>query len=53
MNLTIKLEIDMEESGLQEEDVKNEIIPFTRDLLILGAAEQEISFTLREVDYEI
>lgn len=51
MELRIAVDVDLEESGLEEEEVKDNIISFTRDLLVVGAAEQEIGITLKEVDY--
>lgn len=51
MRLVITVDIDVNESGLDEEFLKDNIIDFTRDLLINGAAEQEIGLTLQEVDY--
>ena len=51
MELVIIVDIDVKESGLDEEFIKDKLIDFTRDLLINGAAEQEIGLTLKEVDY--
>lgn len=51
MKLVIKIDIDIKESGLDEKFIKDNIIDFTRDLLINGAAEEEIGITLNEVDY--
>lgn len=51
MKLVITVDIDVAESGLDEEQVKDNIVDFTRDLLINGAAEQEIGLSLREVEY--
>jgi hypothetical protein len=51
MRLVITVDIDVKESGLDEESLKDNFIDFTRDLLINGAAEQEIGLTLQEVDY--
>lgn len=51
MRLAIIVDIDIDESGLNEDEVKDNIIPFTRDLLINGALEQEIGLSLKEVDY--
>ncbi len=52
MRLVIVVDIDIEESGLNEDAVKDNIIEFTEDLLINGATEQEIGLTLKEVGYE-
>lgn len=49
MRLMMIVDVDMEESGLNEDDVKCDIVNFTKDLLIIGAMEQEIGLTLREV----
>lgn len=51
MRLKIVVDIDIEESGLIEDEVKDNIIQFTKDLLILGADKQRIGLTLKEVDY--
>lgn len=53
MRLNIVVDIDIEESGLIEDEVKDDIVSFTKDLLINGACEQQIGLTLREVDYTI
>lgn len=41
----------MEASGLNPNEVKDDIVQFTRNLLTIGASEQEIGLTLREVEY--
>ena len=51
MILMITVDVDTEESGLNKDELKDNIIDFTRDLLIIGAAEQEIGLTLKEVSY--
>lgn len=51
MEIVITVDIDTKESGLDEEFIKDNIIDFTKDLLLNGAAEQEIGLTLKEVDY--
>lgn len=51
MILAITVDIDTKESGLNEDELKDNIIDFTRDLLIIGAEEQKIALTLKEVDY--
>jgi hypothetical protein len=53
LKLTITVEIDIEESNLSEDEVKDNIIDFTNDLLTNGAAENEIAFDLKEVNYDI
>lgn len=51
MRLIITVDVDMEGSGLNPDEVKDNIVQFTRDLLVIGASEQEIGLTLREVEY--
>lgn len=51
MVLDIKVEIDTDESGLDEEEIKDNIIDFTRELLVNGATEERIAMTLKEVNY--
>lgn len=51
MRLVITVDVDVEESGLNQDEVKDDIVQFTKDLLIIGAGEQEIGLTLREVEY--
>lgn len=53
MELYITVDIDLEESGLIEDKVKDDIMDFTRKLLIIGAAEQEIGLSLKEVSYKM
>jgi len=51
MIINIVVDVDIEESGLNEDNVKDNIINFTKDLLIIGADEQGIGLTLKEVSY--
>lgn len=51
MRLVITADVDLEESGLNPDEVKDDIVQFARDLLVIGASEQEIGLTLREVEY--
>lgn len=51
MRLVITVDIDIEESGLNADEVKDNIIEFARDLLVIGASDQGIGLTLREVGY--
>ena len=53
MRLNVCIEIDTEESGLNEDELKDNIVDFTRDLLMCGAAEQDVACTLLEVGYEL
>lgn len=52
MRLMITVDIDLEESGLSERKVKDNVTEFARDLLIIGADERGIALTLEEVEYE-
>ena len=47
----LEVDIDVAESGLDEEFMKDNIIDFTRKLLVNGAAEEGVGLTLCEVDY--
>ncbi|BCJ93570.1 hypothetical protein acsn021_11390 [Anaerocolumna cellulosilytica] len=47
MKLMIEVDIDLEESGLIEKEVKD------KDLLINGADFQGIGLTLKQVSYEL
>ena len=49
MQLIITVDICMKESGLDPDEVNADLMQFTRDLLVIGASEQEIGLTLREV----
>lgn len=51
MRLIITVDVDLEESGLNPDGVKDDIVQFTRDLLAIGAGEQGIGLALREVEY--
>ena len=51
MRLIITVDVDLEGSGLNPDNVKDDMVQFTRDLLIIGASEQEIGLTLMEVEY--
>ncbi|MDE7423770.1 MAG: hypothetical protein K2N51_08775 [Lachnospiraceae bacterium] len=51
MELTITVDVDLKQSGLSGDELKDNIIDFTKDLLINGAEEQEIALTLKEVSY--
>lgn len=53
MKLIITIDIDADESGLSEDSIKDNIVGFARDLLIIGAAEQDIGITLRKVEYSV
>lgn len=51
MRLTITVDVDVLESGLNESKIKDNIVVFTKDLLMIGAGEQGIALTLKEVSY--
>lgn len=51
MRLVITVDVDLEESGLNPDEVKDNIVQFAEDLLVIGASEQEIGLALREVEY--
>lgn len=50
MELIITVDIDVEESGLNSDKVRENIGQFTRDLLIIGASEQGIGLALKKVE---
>lgn len=50
MRLKITADIDVEESGLDPEEIKEDIMQFAKDLLIIGAAELDIGLALREAE---
>ncbi len=52
MRLKITVDIDEEESGLDPEEIKEDIMQFARDLIIIGAAELDIGLTLRGAECE-
>mgnify|MGYP007106002369 CR=1 FL=1 len=49
MLMVMAVEIDTEESGLGEQDVKDNLPDFARDLLINGAETEDISLALKGV----
>lgn len=49
IQLIIIVDIYVKESGLDPYEVNADLMQFTRDLLVIGASEQEIGLTLREV----
>lgn len=49
IHLIIKVGIDVEESGLNQDEIKKDIVQFTKNLLILGAEEQGIGLTMEGV----
>lgn len=52
MRIDIRIDVDVKESGFSSEDeIKDNLVDFTRDLLNNGAENQGIGYTLCEVDY--
>lgn len=49
IHLIIKVGIDVEESGLNQDEIKKDIVQFTKNLFILGAEEQGIGLTMEGV----
>lgn len=49
MTLIIAVDIDTVESGLNENEIKDNLKGFTKDLLTWGAEDQEIGLTLKTV----
>ena len=52
MKLKITVDIDLEKSGLDSDEVQDNIVQFTEDLVHIGAVGQEIYLSLREIEYE-
>lgn len=53
MKIHITIDVDSVGSGYKsDDDIKDNIVEFTRDLVINGADEQEVELTLCEVGYE-
>lgn len=50
MRLVLTVDIDLEESGLDPDEIKGDVVCFARDLLIIGAEEQEIGLALRNAE---
>ena len=53
MKLSVELDIDIQESGYTEDDLKDNIVDFVHDLIINGAENEEVALTLLKVSYEI
>lgn len=51
MRLVLTIDIDVEESGLDLDEIKDNTVSFSRDLLIIGAGELGIGLALKEVEY--
>ncbi len=50
IHLIIKAGIDVEESGLNWDEVKKDIVQFTKNMLVFGAEDQGIGLVLEGVD---
>lgn len=52
MIMSIKLNVDCEESGLNEDSVIDDIVSFATNLVVNGAEYEEIGLKVLEVSYE-
>lgn len=52
MRLVMTVDVDLEESGLDPEEIKEEMWNFTRELILLGAVDMEIGLALQKVECE-
>ncbi len=52
MRLVMTVDIDMEESGLDQKVVKEAVETFAEELLLVGAVDLEIGLTLKKVECE-
>lgn len=54
MILTVKIDVDIKESGYEsEKDLKDNIVDFTRNLLINGAESEEVGLTFLKVSFPV
>lgn len=52
MKLTITIDVGIAESGYESEDsLKDNIVDFTRDLIINGAESEGVELTMISVEY--
>lgn len=51
MRIKLTIDVDSGESGLNEDEVKDNIVQFSKYLIIIGAEELDIALTLKEVEY--
>ena len=52
MIISIKIDVNSIESGFKNDDeLKNQIVDFARDLIINGAEEMGVELTVKEVEY--
>lgn len=52
MRLEMTVDVDLEESGLDPEEIEGEMWNFVKELLLLGAVDMEIGLTLQKVEHE-
>lgn len=53
MRMVITVDIDVEESGYTEDQIRNDAANFAHDLIVNGAENEGIGLTLREVSFDI
>lgn len=53
MIMSIKVDINCEESGLEEEKIKDNIAEFASNLIVNGASSEEIGLRVLEVTYTV
>lgn len=52
MKITITIDVNAQETGyLDDDELKDNIVDFARDLIINGAENEEVACTLLKVDY--
>lgn len=52
MIISISIDVDSIESGFKNDDeLKDLIVDFTRNLIVKGAEEMEVALTIKEVEY--
>ena len=53
MKISITLDIDIQETGYKNDDeFKDNIVDFSRSLIINGAENEEVALTILEVEYD-
>ena len=52
MTLVMTVDIYTEESGMDENEIKQDIADFARGILLTGAKTQDVALTLKKVEYE-
>lgn len=53
MIMSIKVDINCEESGLKEEKIKDDIVEFATDLIVNGATNEQVGLRVLEVTYNV